>query len=330
MATLRKLATGNWQAQIRRKGLKPVVKTFKSKQDAEQWARLIESEIDKGMFQDRSAAENTTVSEIIDRYLEEVTPTKKSAKSEIYRLKFIKTHLGAFSLARLQNKHITAYRDSRLNAGVTGSTVTRELCILSHVLDTAIKDWSFPLSTNPVKFIRRPALSKSRERRLGPQEEEKLIKACQCSGSPFLYPLVILALETGMRQGELFKLEWHNIDLSNRVATLPDTKNGETRRVPLSSKAVEILRKTSRQLGNNRVFWCWNSQDSLKIAWQRMLKKEGFENLHFHDLRHEATSRFFERGLDMIEVATITGHKTLQMLKRYTHLKAEHLALKLG
>ena len=193
MAAIRKLSTGNWQVQVRRKGLKPVVRSFKTKQDAEQWSRLIESEIDQGVFQDRSEVERTTLGDIIDRYLQEISPTKKSSSSESYRLRRIKVHLGAYSLARLQNKHITAYRDSRLKAGVTGATITRELGILSHILDTAIKDWSYPLASNPVKFVRRPASAKGRERRLEPLEEQRLLEACKTGGSPFLHPLVVLA-----------------------------------------------------------------------------------------------------------------------------------------
>jgi integrase len=145
-----------------------------------------------------------------------------------------------------------------------------------------------------------------------------------------LEPLVILALETAMRLGELLGLEWPRIKRDKRVAFLPLTKNGEPRSVPLSPKAIETLQRIPRNLQNQRVFWTWTRSDSVENAWRRVLVNAGISNLRFHDLRHEATSRFFERGLSLPEVASITGHKTWQMLRRYTHLRAEDLAAKLA
>ena len=144
-----------------------------------------------------------------------------------------------------------------------------------------------------------------------------------------LEPLVILAIETGMRLGELLGLEWSRLKLDTKVAYLPITKNGEPRSVPLSSRAIETLAPIPRSLHNHRVFWTWSRSDSVENAWKRAVANAGITGLRFHDLRHEATSRFFERGLSLPEVASITGHKTWQMLRRYTHLKAEDLATKL-
>jgi integrase len=144
-----------------------------------------------------------------------------------------------------------------------------------------------------------------------------------------LEPLIILALETGMRLGELLGLEWPRVKLDTRVAHLPVTKNGEPRSVPLSSKAIETLMRVPRNLQNHRVFWTWTRSDSVENAWKRAVVNAEIIGLRFHDLRHEATSRLFERGLSLPEVASITGHKTWSMLRRYTHLKAEDLAAKL-
>jgi integrase len=154
--------------------------------------------------------------------------------------------------------------------------------------------------------------------------------ACEQSGAPLLRHIVVFAIETGMRLGELLALRWDDIDLNGKVATLHDTKNGESRRVPLSQRAGVALASIPRHISDTRVFWRWSRRDSFENAWRRAAGKAGLGNLRFHDLRHEATSRFFERGLNMMEVSAITGHKTLQMLKRYTHLRAEDLAARLA
>jgi len=331
VATIRQRGSGKWQAIVRRKGQLPTVRSFLARADAERWARQIESEIDRGVFVDRSPAERTTVGELIDRYLQEVTPAKRSAASEKRRLRLLRTEFGPLSAASLKASHVSSYRDKRLSEGTAGATIVKDLNSLSHVLDVAIKDWSLPLSTNPVKMVRKPKQSSGRERRLRPGEEERLLDACRDSRcGPMLEPIVVLAIETGMRLGELLSLEWPRINLEKRVAFLPITKNGEARSVPLSPTAVQTLQRIPRSLRNQRVFWTWTRSDSFENAWRRAVATVPLDDLRFHDLRHEATSRFFERGLSLIEVAAITGHKTLQMLKRYTHLRAEDLAMKLA
>lgn len=330
MATIRCRNNSNWQVQIRRRGQPPVAKTFKSKAAAEQWARYLESEIDRGIYQDRSEAERTTIGQLIDRYLKEVTPHKKSASKERRRLTLLKAHFGAFTAAQLQRSHIAAYRDLRLRQGKAGGTVLKDLNSISHVLDVAIKDWGLPLAVNPAKLVRRPASARGRDRRLAAGEEERLLAACRTSKALLLRNIVILAIETGMRLGELLSLDWKNVDLNAQVATLPVTKNGDARRVPLSRKAIEVLKETTRHISNSRVFWTWKCADSFEYAWRRAAQAAKISDLRFHDLRHEATSRFFERGFTIMEVSAITGHKTLQMLKRYTHLNVEHFVHRLG
>jgi len=134
----------------------------------------------------------------------------------------------------------------------------------------------------------------------------------------------------GMRLGELLSLTWANVDTGKRIARLQDTKNGEARTVPLSTTAIRTLGTLPRHISSGRVFWTWGLSNSFENAWRRAVSKAGISDLRFHHLRHEAVSRLFERGLNLIEVSAISGHKTLQMLKRYTHLKAEELARKLG
>lgn len=161
-------------------------------------------------------------------------------------------------------------------------------------------------------------------------EELTLLQTARNSKSPLLAPFIVLALETGMRLGELLSLEWNNIDLKKQTALLPITKNGESRTVPLSKKAIETLRIMPRKINDPRVFWTWKKPDSFEDTWRRMLKKTAIQNLRFHDLRHEACSRFFERGFNIMETAHISDHKTLQQLKRYTHLKTEDIVAKMN
>lgn len=204
--------------------------------------------------------------------------------------------------------------------------------ILGHVFEVARKEWGIQVH-NPVRDINLPANGKARDRRLqaglnGDDEETLLLAACQEARSPYLLPIVQLAIETAMRQSELINLRWEYIDLNRRTAHLPDTKNGESRTAPLSTTAANVLRSLPRAI-HGQVF-PGLSAEAIKRVYIRAMRQAGIEDLHFHDLRHEATTRFFELGLNIMEVASITGHKYLRMLHRYTHLKAEDLARKLG
>lgn len=205
--------------------------------------------------------------------------------------------------------------------------------ILSHLFEVARKEWGIHVY-NPVRDIKLPPHAKARERRLRSGEEKTedeeifLLAACQEARNPFLLPIVRLALETAMRQGELVSLRWEHIDLNRQIAHLSDTKNGEARTVPLSSTAIRVLRSLPRSL-HGQVFPGLTTE-AVKRAYIRAVRRARIEDLRFHDLRHEATTRLFEKGLNIMEVASITGHKDLRMLRRYTHLKAEDLAKKLG
>ena len=330
MASLRQLSNTKWQAQVRRAGHKPVTNTFLTKSDAAMWARDVESKIDRGVFLDRTEAEKTPISQLFERYLKEVTPLKRSGSREKSLLKLLNKHFGFLMATQLQSKHVAEFRDLRIGQGKAGATVIKELNTLSHVIDVAIKDWGLALVTNPVKIIRKPKNANGRNRRLSRDEEVKLMKACRECRTQMLEPIVVFAIETGMRLSELLRLEHKDVDYRLRVARLHETKNGEVRDVPLSNKAIGILQGMPRRIDERRVFWAWRGADSIQHTWRRAVSKAGLVDFHFHDLRHEATSRFFELGLNLMEVASITGHKTLQMLKRYTHLKAEDLAKKLG
>lgn len=325
MATFRKLPSGSWQVQIRRKGESPLSKTFTSKSLADKWARSIESQIDRGVFIDRSEAERTTLADLVDRYILEITPTKKGSKQEVYRLLSLRRQLGHLIIASIQSKHIASFRDKRLAEGASGTTVLHDLSYLSQLFKVAIQDWGIPLPSNPVVSIRKPTKARGRDRRVDKGELVKLLYAL--NETIEIKTIVQLAIETGMRRSELLSIEWDKVDLENRFVLLPDTKNGDSRAVPLSTRALMILEGIDKH-PSGKIFL--TRPDSVSQAFNRACKRAGLENLRFHDLRHEATSRLFEKGLNTMEVSAITGHKTLAMLKRYTHLKASDLALKLG
>jgi integrase len=321
-----------WRAKIRRKGFPDQSRSFDTRAEAEMWARAIESEMDRGLYVDRTEAEKNLLSDLIDRYLREVTPGKRGAGPEESRLRALQRRpIAQIKMAALSSSHIASYRDERLKQ-VAAGTINKELNHLAHVIETGRREWGIQLPENPVRMVRRPSPPKARDRRFRQGEEERLRQAMQDARNPFLVPVVDLAIETGMRQGELVGLLWQHIDLKHRVAHLPLTKNGEARSVPLSSKARAVLaalKPADVDAPTGPVF-AGLTGEAVKRAFMRTCDRAGLDDFHFHDLRHEATSRLFEKGLNPMEVASITGHKTLQMLKRYTHLNARDLAAKLG
>lgn len=336
MATIRKRGELQWQAIVKRKGYPLQSKTWNTRKEAEAWARGIESEMDRGAFVSRGEVERTTVGDLIERYREDELP-KKLGKGFKPALKTLESALGAYSLAALSSKIVTDYRKKRLASGLSGDTVRKEINLLSRIIDLAGKEWGLPLPANPCAMVSRPAPGKARERRLEGDELTTLLRAT--GDEKQLHALIVVAVETAARLGELLSVTWSDIDLQKRVMIIRGihgrgTKNADAfRAVPLSSEAVRALKELKKLPTSidGRVFWWWAASDSFNKAWRRLCKVAKVEGLRFHDLRHEATSRLFEKGVfDSMEVATITGHKTLQMLKRYTHLRAEDLAKKLG
>jgi integrase len=348
MATIRRRGPFQFQAIVKRKGYANQVRTFNSRRDAERWARDIEVDIDRGVFVPRRESEETSLGEAIERYRGEITPTKKGKQQEHYRFNVLsKSALAKRSLASIRSADIAKYRDARLKVR-SANTVRLELSALSSVFEAARLEWGMEGLRNPVRDVRKPRPGPARERRFAsPEEEKRLMASLESYGDGWARPLVALAIETGMRRGEWSNLAWKDVDLKRQIMVLHEgeTKNDEGRVVPLSKKAVSILRGLPGSDGGS-VFAV--RPETLTAAFARSLRRArekyvedcakarrkpdpGFlVNLHLHDMRHEATSRLFEKGLDVMEAASVTGHKTLAMLKRYTHLKAEKLAKKLG
>jgi integrase len=327
MASIRKRGD-TWQARVRRSGYPDEVKSFLTKADAERWARSIESDMERGQFSSRSTAEQTTFGDIIRRYMRDVTPGKRGAKEETIRLTATLRHrMTELSMANLTPQSLADYRDERL-AICRPNTVIRDLAAISSIINHARREWGIAIQ-NPVEMIRKPTMPPGRDRVLSPGEEMLLLKQLAPTGrrNPLMQPLVIIAIETAMRRSEILEMRWVNVDLDRRVVFLPLTKNGHSRHVPLSSRAAATLQSMPRDK-DERVFPI--SCAAMEAAFLKAVRRAKLEALHFHDLRHTAASRMSEKLPNVIELAAVTGHRSLQMLKRYCHPRADELARKLG
>jgi len=328
MASIRKRGNG-WSVQVRRKGFSPLYRTFGTKAAAQAWAREQEAKADRNdNLPDLRQLRSLTVADLIDRYAKEITPKKRSANSELPRLQKFREHsLARLPVTDLEPKHIAAYRDERL-ARAAPATVKRELAILQHVFAVAERDWNLGSGRNPVAAIRHPKIKNARDRRLRKGEWTRLVSALRACRNPLVLPIVEFAVETGMRRSEILSLLWANVDLQQRTAHLPTSKNGNPRTVPLTEGALAVFHRLRKISKGAQVFPI--SANAFRLAWERAKRRAGLIDLRFHDLRHEAISRFCELGLSIPEVAVISGHRDARMLFRYTHLRPSDLALKLA
>ncbi len=352
MAAIRK--RGNkYQARVRLKGQQPIEKSFLLRADAEAWAKITEADLIRGVFIKRTDAERTTLGEALDKYKNEVTPSKRGATQEVYRIKAWKvSNLANKSLASLRGVDFAKWRDNRLKE-VAPATVRLELAVISNLFNVACKEWGIEGLHNPIEGIRLPAVSNARARVFYAGEEALLLAALDASErdaqgrwakacrSDYLKPIVLLAIETAMRRGELLSMRWEDVCLKDSVVHLPITKNGHSRTVPLSSNAVRILMSLPRKLYG--VVFDGVTDNAAKLAYMRAVKRARksyietggddprmLVDLHFHDLRHIAVSRLAEKLPNIVELAAVTGHTDVRMLKRYYHVKPEVLAKKIG
>ncbi len=326
MANIRKRGD-RWQVQVRRKGAPPTSRTFFKKQDAELWARQTEVAADRRELPiDPACLDRLTLGDIITRYRDTISPKKRGHEIECFILNaFLRHRLALKPLSTITGADFATYRDERLRT-VQAATINRELGLLHHVCAIARAEWDVPLPSNPLDKIRKPKAPPPRDRRLEPGELETLLSSAAKGRNKHMGPLIRLALETAMRRGELLNIRWQDIDWDRRTLHIPTTKNGHPRTIPLTPEAIAILREL--QKGGEEVFPM--TVNAARLAWQRLIRRTNIGDLHFHDLRHEAISRFFELGLSVPEVALISGHRDFRMLFRYTHLRPEDIAAKLA
>lgn len=312
MANIRK--RGNkFQVQVRRAGYRSHTKSFSRISEACVWARAQEVDIDRNEA-GITRPVTTLLSDLLKRYLQEITPHKKSKDSEARRIsRLLRDPISRTRLCDLSPDKLASFRDTRLKDGQRAASY--DLQIIRHTINIAQMEWGVPLKENPVNQIRMPSPLKPRERRLNLNEYEKLLSFSENSRSFFLTPLIILGVETGMRLGEMLQVTWKDLDKDNSTLLLKDTKNGSSRIIPLTQHAMDVIEKLPK--GNKNIIPVTYS--AVKSAWQRLCNRAEIEDLRFHDLRHEAISRFFEYGLTLPEIANISGHYTKSQLLRYAH-----------
>lgn len=316
MASFRK-RNNKWQVRIQRHDYPPIAKSFIELKTAKQWASKVEREMDKGIFVPNRSEQ---LGKCLIRYQQEILPTKKNFQPDWYRINRLCQHTIANKNIKVIRSHDVAnLRDELIKDNKSANTIRLYLAILSHLYTIARTEWGFDNLNNPVLKIRRPRLPQSRDTRLS---NDDIHRICQHSQSTLLPLLIHVALDTAMRVSEIVKLRVTDCDFKKRMITVRNTKNYHDRYIPMTKKVEKILQHQTR-LQEDMLFHI--TSHAVSVAFYRACKRAGIPNASFHTLRHEAVSRLFEKGLNPMEVATISGHQSMQVLKRYAHIQTAHL-----
>ncbi len=311
MASFR-FRNGKWQAQVRRQGYRATTKSFTNKTDAQKWARRLETDIENGNTQSGGRDTlNTPLKNYLQRYLVEIAPLKASFSVEKYILKiWMESSLAKHPIGSITPTQIMSELDAKKTLWKP-TTIHRNFGVLRHVFNTSQTLWEVPLRRNPVQYIKLPKTPKTPIRRLS----EDFLEAFESGRRDSIYWVVNFALETAMRRSEIANLRWEDIQREKRLALVVKSKTNRPRFVPLTHKALSIL----DEVGGQSEYVFAKSSNAIRLAWSRRKASIGHNEVRFHDLRHEAISRLFEKGLTVPEVASISGHSTPQMLFRYAH-----------
>ncbi len=343
---MRKDGSASYRVEVRLKGFPPQRATFHRLTDAKRWVQDTESAIRDRRYFKTAQARKHTLAELIDKYVGDVLPTMPKARNREQQLGWWRASIGAHTLADIEPTMIADYRSKLLtqvnSKGVVRSpaTVNRYMAAISHALTVAVTDWGW-LEANPMRNVKRCQEPEGRVRFLSEDNDgiegelTRLLRACKVSGNAYLYPVVVLAVATGMRKGEIMALTWGDVDLRQGRILLTNTKNGERRVVPIGGKALTVLKEHAqvRRIDTPLLFPSRNKPDKpidLRKPFSVALKEAGIEDFRFHDLRHSTASYLTMNGATAIEVAALLGHKTLQMTKRYAHLSEAHSAAVVG
>ncbi len=327
----------SYRVKIRIKGFPTQTATFARLTDAKDWAKITEGAIKDRRYFKNTESKKRTFGELIDKYIEDVLPNKpKSEDKQKSQLEWWKESLGDYFLVDITPALIVEYRDklakskTRFNKKYSPATVNRYLAALSHMFTIATNEWGW-IEDSPMRKVSKSKEPRGRVRFLSDIERKKLLTACQESTSEYLYPVVVLALSTGMRQGEILGISWADINIDKQYIILHETKNGERRRVPLAGLALEEIKKLSkvRRIDTDLLFPHANTNIKeqhfdIRKPWNDALEKAEIKDFRFHDLRHSAASYLAMNGASLAEIAEVLGHKTLQMVKRYAHLSEAH------
>lgn len=342
----------SYRVKIRLRGHPPETATFARLTDARRWAQATEAAIREGRYFKTAEAKRHTLGDLVDRYIREVLPHKpRNASNTEQQLLWWKSRLGHHTLADVNAALIVKCRNellgtiTRRGTLMSPSTVVRYMAALSHALNIAVKDWDW-LEDSAMRKVSKPRQPRGRERFLSDDERTALLTACKASTSQHLYTVVVLAISTGMRSGEMMNLRWPQVDLVRKQITLLETKNGTSRAVPITGHAFDLLKAASetRRLDTDLVFPGAPKPQKpdamgkprevdpvdLKKPWTTAVRKAKLSDFKFHDLRHTAASYLAMNGASTIEIAAVLGHKTLQMVKRYSHLANSHTSKVVG
>ncbi len=341
MATITKRQTADnkpyYTAQIRLKGYPAQTATFNRLTDAKKWVQDTESAIREGRHFKTAEAKKHTFADLADRYIKDILPTKpKQARQQKQQLEWWKDKMGAYLLSDVTAAMVGQYRDELASGATTRgehrnpATVVRYLAALSHAFSVAVNEWQW-LEDSPMRKVKKPTESRGRVRYLDDDDRAKLLQACKESPNPLLYPCVIVALSSGMRQGELMGLNWRDVNLKDGFLILHETKNGDRRRVPLSGLALSLLQEHAkvRRLDTTLLFPSDRNPQKpidLRKAFASALRVAEITDFTWHDLRHCTASYLAMNGASLAEIAEILGHKTLSMVKRYAHLSDGHVS----
>lgn len=333
MASIKKRVSNgktSYQVTIRRKGAPTQCGTFSSLTKAKEFVYRTEIAIKEGRYLKNS--KKRTVGNLIDRYIRDVLPQKpKSESRQRAQLIWWKEKIGDVPLTEVSPSMIVKYRDQLLKeTTVKGilrspSTVVRYLAALSHAFSVASKEWEW-IDDSPIRKVTKPKEPRGRVRFLDEEERERLLQACQESKNSYLYIVVVLALSTGMRHGEIMNLTWKDVDFQGQRITLQETKNNERRVIPLVGLAMDLLQKHAEGSRSELLFPGKDPKRpvDLRFAWEKALKESGVQDFRFHDLRHTFASYLAMGKATLTELRILMGHKSPSMTARYSHLSEEH------
>jgi integrase len=325
MATIRKIRS-KWQVLIRKHNLKPIYKTFILKEDAVKWSRETEVKIEQGLYQDLTLSKITKLKDVLAQYRDRVSVNKKGYAQECYKInKIIRSDIADKTLSQLTPIVLFDFIEQQKKL-YTASTVNKSITIVNLSLNFAKRFLGISLNKNPLKFIKRLKESQFIGQVIEPHEEVLLLKHAEFSKLYWLRTAIILGIDCGLRRGEILKLKAEDINFKNNTAVLKDTKNGETREIGLSYRAIQELKKLPVSI-DGKLFPC-KRLDTFTFYYNQLKRWSGVKK-RFHDTRHTFASRSTTSGWSITEIAAQGGWKQLQVLKRYTHIKAEYLAKKM-
>jgi len=337
MASIQK-RNGSYRVRVKRVGETTLSKTFNNRNDALQWAKHTEAQISLGLYMELDTPPKPSHGVLFEvaatHYIKTHSIHKRIVRCETSRLQIMIKRWGSLPISKVDKSSVITLRDDLLKMGRSGETINHYFNTISKLFQMLNDEWELDIP-NPIKGIKRMPPSQGRTKRVNLELESLLLSGCDHLSLPLLRSIIKFAIQTGMRRGEIMGLTWADIDLPNRKAYLHQTKNGEPRQVPLTRQAIAVLEALSKD--REKVFpigmdalrsQFGRLKDFAKIQWNGV-GTNPFDDLRFHDLRHEALSRLSDAGLNVIELSHISGHRTLGMLKRYTHPSHEAILGKL-